>query len=162
LGFLFKSGEVKKYYISIIACLVLNAATAQKTTSKINNLYYLLDTGKTQVADRMWTVMADRIFKYYTIKCPCLKNDGEPTFVYDIERKGTGTHLSPNQLKKLKLISLSDLILKVKQIENNGYKRDCLISLIEPDGNKYIIHEMFFVNPAIKIISPPDVIERKQ
>ena len=109
----------------------------------------------------MWDINADKIYKYYTIQCPCLKNEGKPTFCYDIEGKDDGTAISKKKLKAIKLVNLSFLIFKSKQIENNDYRNDYHIFLIEPKGKIYVMHEVNFVNLAIHIVSPPDVIERK-
>jgi hypothetical protein len=59
------------------------------------------------------------------------------------------------------LNSLNYLIIKAKQIEANDYKNDYEIFLIEPDGKKYVMHKVYFENPTIHIVSPPDFIEAK-
>jgi len=150
-----------RYCLTIILSLWAFSCFAQRHY-KEDTIYYLIDTAKTPVKERMWDISADNIYKYYTIQCPCLKYDGKPTFFYDIEGKDSGTLIRKKKLKAIKLVNLSFLILKSKQIENNDYRNDYHIFLIEPKEKIYVMHEVSFVNPAIHIVSPPDVIERKK
>src|ERR1700749_3113708 len=93
-----------EYYFSIILCFSFYATHAQKViVNDTRALYYLVDTAKTSVGDRMWNInTGDSMFKYYTIKCPCLRNDGEPTFYY-FKSKDNGTYISQKELNALKL-----------------------------------------------------------
>jgi hypothetical protein len=131
----------------IISSIQSNAQTRQK----IDSVYYLLDTAKTSVADRMWDIHDDNgsiygNIKTYTIQCPCLKNGGKPSFFYSISDRGKGILIDEKQLKDIKLIALNELIAKSKQIENNNYQSDYMIFLIEPRQKKYAIHKLDFIN----------------
>jgi hypothetical protein len=68
--------------------------------------------------------------------------------------------ISKAQLKTIKLINLPALILKAKQILDTSMISR-LFFVIEPYGKKYIIHDVALINPAIQIVSSPDVIETK-
>ena len=101
--------------------------TFAQTGNKTDSIYYLLDTAKTPVTDRMWDIHVDKgsIFgndKSYVIQCPCLKDGGKPTFFYASGDRGEGMLVNKKQLKTLKAISLSALIAKAKQVEGYDYK----------------------------------------
>jgi hypothetical protein len=132
-------------------------AFAQES-KKIDSLFYLLDTGKTSVADRIWSINIEKnsIYKNYTIECPCLKNGGKPTFVYNIEGKDNGVFFNKKELKTIKLTNIRTLILKSKRIDTTD-RRDYAIFLVEPNRKGYIMHEVDFINPTIHIVSLPDV-----
>jgi hypothetical protein len=151
-----------KHCFSIILCFVFCTAYAQKNSvNNVDPLYYFIDTANTPINAHMWNIDSDNIYKHYTIQCPCLKNEGKPTFYYLIIGKDKGISISQKELRALRLTNLSALIVKAKQIENNEYKRDYSIFLIEPKGKKYVMHEVNFENPTIKIISPPDSFVKK-
>ncbi|WP_179414248.1 hypothetical protein HDF19_16060 [Mucilaginibacter sp. E4BP6] len=153
---------MKIYILSILLIAFFLRTQAQKKT-RIDSVYYLVDTLHTPVKDRMWDINVEEnsIYKNYTIHCPCLINGGSPTFFYNIKSKEIAVHITKKELKAIKLIDLSYLILKSKQIEKNAYTRDYQIFLIEPDKKGYIIHEVDFTNPNLRIVSPPDYTERK-
>jgi hypothetical protein len=151
-----------RYYFTIILCFSFYATYAQKAAiNNIDSIYYLIDTTKTPVNDRMWKITMNGTFRQYTIQCPCLINNGKPQFFYDIANKDTGVYISQKELKALKLIHLSALILKAKQIESNENKHDYALFLIEAKGKKYFMHEASFINPTIKIVFGPDVVAKK-
>jgi hypothetical protein len=150
---------MKKFFLAIIFFGVLNASAQED--KKVDSIFYLLDTLKTPVDNRMWHIDENSSFKNYTIQCPCLQNNGMPTFFYSVTDKGdTGKAINKKQLKNIKLISLPALIVKAKQLLDTQ-----IISrgffFIEPNGKKYVVHPVALINPAIKIVSPPDVVEGK-
>ncbi|WP_259071682.1 hypothetical protein HDF24_22575 [Mucilaginibacter sp. X4EP1] len=81
-----------------------------------------------------------------------------PTFFYSFPDKYK--IIDKAQFKAIKLISLPDLILKAKQLLDTSMISR-LFFVIEPQGKKYIIHDVCLINPTIHIVSPPDVIETK-
>ena len=133
---------------------------AQKT-QKPNSLYYLLDTANTPRNDRMWKVFTDGQYKYFALQCPCLENHGKPTFFYGVQSKENSVLINKKQLQGIKLANLDTLIAASKQIEHNNYARDFSIYLIEPKNWGYIMHDMSFMNPTIKIHALPDVVPSK-
>ena len=145
----------------LITTLLLSLNEFARSDPKIDSVYYFLDINKTSVNDRMWQIQqeAGSTYKNYSIQCACLRNEGKPTFYYSKEDKDSVIHISPQKFKSIKLISLSNLILKSKQIENNDYKHDYAIFLIEPQGKEYIMRAVNFMNPEIKITSGPDVVK---
>jgi len=149
---------MQKLFFIIIFLSSVNAFAQEN--KKIDSIFYLLDTVKTPLTDRMWSVEKSSIYKNYAIQCPCLKNGGKPTFFYDIEGKDSGVLLSKKELKTVKLTSLSTLILKSKLIDSSD-RPNYTIFLIEPNEKGYIRHEVNFINPTIHIVWAPDVIITK-
>ena len=98
---------MKKTLLIILTVGSLNAFAQEN--KKIDSLFYLLDTAKTPVNDRMWSIDMEKnsIYKNYTIECPCLKNGGKPTFFYNIEGKYKGIFLKKKELKTIKLTSIN-------------------------------------------------------
>jgi len=115
--------------------------------NKIDSIYYLVDTTKTPLKDRMWEIdMEYPSFKVYTIVCSCLRYDQKPTFLYDT-LKNKGTIISKSQLKALFLIKLSSLITKAQQYTSVGFKGRYAIFIVEPIGKKYIYHRVNLLTP---------------
>jgi len=114
----------------------------QAQGSKGDTLYYLLDTTKTPVKDRLWVSGKEGSFKYFKIMCECLKDNSRPTFVYKLNDKGT--QIDESDFRKKNFISLSKLIKLSKQTNINKHQ---IIYFVEPIEDIYIKHEvhLFFV-----------------
>ena len=143
------------FLISIFYSFNVFAQTAQK----VDTIYYLLDTAKTPVNDRMWEIRIDDQFKSYILNCLCLKFNGMPTFFYSVTDKAdSGKIINKSEFKALKLIGLPALIIKSKELldtEMISYS----FFIIEPEGKKYMIHNVALTNPMIHIVSGPDVVQ---
>jgi micrococcal nuclease len=146
---------MKPFLVSIFILFSCNAFAQEPKT---DSTYFLIDTTKTNVTDRMWIINGDNLYKNYTLQCPCLKFNGMPTFFYQTNDKFK--FIDKAQLKAIKLISLPALIIKAKQLLDTSMISR-LFFVIEPDGKKYVMHNVALINPAIQITSPPDVIEFK-
>jgi len=153
---------MKKYALCVFLSTLLLKVCAQQN-KKIDSIYYLVDTLNTPVSDRMWDIQIENVAmcKLFTIRCPCLKNGGSPTFLYSIEHIDNGVIIKKSDLSKIARISLSDLITEAKKIDDNHQRYDYKFFFIEPDGRKYIIHNVNFENPTIQIVSPPDFIDAR-
>jgi len=114
---------MKKIYFIV---LFLNAfiATAQK--QQIDSIYYLIDTAKTPINDRMWDIHEEYpSLKLYIIKYPCLLYGQKPTFVYDVTAN-KGITINKAGFDHIKFIDLPTLILKAKEFTNGGFERSVL------------------------------------
>ncbi len=132
---------------------------AQKKVA-VDSIYYLLDTSKTLLNERMWNIGHTDLYQQYTLLCPCLKFAGNPVFTHEIRDKGI--IITNSVLKSLKLISITDLIsVSKKFLDDGNLLGRYLFFMIEPKGNRYIVHEVTLTNPAIKIVSAPDVMQAK-
>jgi len=137
-----------KYYFLIILCFSLYVSRAQKSTINNNNsLYYFIDTVSTPVKDGMWQIGIEGPFKYYSVKCPCLEYNQQPTFLYNYIKSPEGKVISKDELRRLKFISLPNLITLVKNVDYKGFKNKYAIFFIEPLGKGFSCKRVFFSPP---------------
>jgi len=134
-----------KYFFTIILSFSLYTACAQKATNNIDSIYYFLDTANTPVKEQMWDVGIESKYKYFTIKCPCLKYNSEPTFVYDL--KNIGQRIDRNSFDKINTKSLATLITLAKQTSDLTAETLYVYFLIEKSGNNYDIHKVRLLTP---------------
>jgi len=156
---------MKKIFFIILFFCSSNAFAQLK--QKIDSIYYLLDTVKTPVNDRIWEIDDEGDFKYYTILCPCLAYGLQPTFFYRVDFGGQ--IINNTKLKTIKLISVSSLILKAKKFTDSGFKGKYAIFFIEPKEKEFISHKVSLrpaKKPEILIdyenIPAPDSIKQKK
>lgn len=120
-----------------------------QTGDKKNSIYYLIDTTRTPIKDRMWDIHTEYpSIKTYNIKCPCLQYDSEPMFIYNIAQ-AESIIITKTTLKTIKLISLPELILYAKTYANPDLREAYEFYFIEPNGKKYIIHKVRLIKPKI-------------
>jgi len=140
---------MKKLWISFLLLCCFN--TYAQKSSKVDSVYYLLDTSKTSVNDRMWQIGIEGKDKYYTILCPCLQYQGKPTFIYRDTVKGE--ILTKKKLSSRKFAVLPELILKAKEFLSENYKGKIAFFLIEPAENNFISHRVFLLKPQKPFIT---------
>src|SRR5665213_3030183 len=98
--------------IAILSLLICSLNSFGQKNQKIDSVYYLIDTADVPANARMWrTELEYPTFKTFTLLCPCLQYGREPSFIYD-EKHPHSQIVTKNELKKLKLINISTLILK--------------------------------------------------
>jgi hypothetical protein len=121
-------------------------ATAQKKYVT-DSIYYLVDTVHVPVKDRMINVylIGTRI-KCFEINCPCLSNGQKPILEYRTSAKAK--NVSTEDLKKMKLVSLPDLIKKVKQHFEDKFDGIQVYYIIEPKDGHYMMHEAGITMPS--------------
>lgn len=126
---------------------------------KVDSIYYLLDTTKTPVRERIWHTYYEKgvTDKYYEIECPCLHNNGKPTFMYAGEINPR--FISKDYLKIIKLVGLPDLIIRAKQFLDSN-KNNNAFFFVEPLKKGYIIHRLILLNPLAPPVWLPDVIKK--
>jgi len=132
----------------LLLIIGLSQAYAQ-TKAKKDTIYYLLDTLNTPPLERMIKTEASKDIKFYTIMCPCLKDNVEPAFQSAIASK---SYVNNQVFKTYRLISLANLILFVKKNDNKQFNNKYIIYFIEPDKNGYIKRKMFFLGGGIEHI----------
>ena len=155
---------MKNYFFVIIIFFYFNNLSAQ-VKAKVDTVYYLLDTAKTPVNDRMWEVGIEELpFKHYVINCPCLTYDQKPSFIHRVN--DLGEIITGKSLARLQLSNITTLIDKSKKFIENNFKGYAFY-IIEPDKKKYIMHKMGLVRPikstpSIDIITVlPDTLKKK-
>jgi len=137
---------MKSLLIILMLFCAAYSASAQKAISNIDTVYYLLDTTKTPLKDRMWDIGIEERYKYYTIQCPCLKFNNSPTFVYNL--KEGGTKMSGDQIARLSFVSLSSLIERAKAATDLTATTLYIFYIIEKNAeNEYISHKMSLLPP---------------
>ncbi len=129
-----------------------------QTTKKIDSVYYLVDTAKTPVTDRMWDIYSEGPVTFYALQFPCtcpgLMN--KPTFAYSKNWK-TNRIISPNEFKSVKLTNLPILLQKIKDFAEvdaktkNDLKTQFYIYLIEPSGYGYAVHKAILDGSGKKV-----------
>ncbi|MFI5139843.1 MAG: hypothetical protein ACHQIM_18620 [Sphingobacteriales bacterium] len=136
---------MKKIFFIVLLFCSLNAFA--QTKQKIDSIYYLLDTVKIPVNDRIWEIGVEGNFKYYTILCPCLAYGLQPTFFYRMDFGGQ--IINNTNLRTVKFISISSLILKAKKFTDSSFKGKYAIFFIEGKEKEFISHKVS-LRPAKK------------
>lgn len=115
---------------------------------KADTVYYLLDTAKTPINDRMWEIHQEYpSLKLYTIKCSCLQFNNQPIFV---ENLGNSEEIiNEEKFKTIALLTLPSLIEKAKQLTSNyDLNKRYPLFLVERQSKKYIIHRVRLIRPS--------------
>jgi len=99
----------------ILLCLSFCKTYAQNSGKK-DTIYYLLDTLSTPPLERMIKTEASKDIKFYTIKCPCLKDNVEPAFESAIASK---SYVNNQVFKTYRFISLAPVLAHACRVCNN-------------------------------------------
>jgi hypothetical protein len=136
-----------KYYFSIILCISFYTARAQKARiNNIDSIYYFVDTAKIPIKERMMDIGIESTYQYFTIMCPCLKYNTNPTFIYKI--KDSGQTIDKAAFDKLNTVTLIKLINLAKQTADLTATTLYIYFFIEKNNDdKYIIHKTKLVTP---------------
>lgn len=132
---------MKTLFNIMLLSLSLSYANAQVVNKK-DTVYYLADTIKTPVKDRILTAETVKDFKFYTIKCYCLTTNYHIVFRGNISKQ---LLLNKITFKKIKLISLPQLIELATKNDNTYFDQKFVIYFIEPAGRKYVQQKVFFL-----------------
>jgi hypothetical protein len=130
-----------KLFLLICLCfsLLTNSVFAQSKIKK-DTIYYLLDTLKIPVNDRIVTSQKMGNATFTEIKCPCVNRNDHPWFYSPDSKKKI---FSKDKFRSIKLINLVSLIEIVKNSGDNFNKKYSFF-IIEPMNNEYIVRETFF------------------
>lgn len=83
-------------------------AFSQVNNTKRDTLYYLIDTAKVPVNDRIVKITDAPLFKFYYFSCPCLDQGQMPYLIH--RTKDIGEILSHSKLSKFKLTGTAPLL----------------------------------------------------
>jgi hypothetical protein len=114
-------------------------------TPKKDTIYYLIDTTKTPVKDRMWEIGEEGPLKYYSFRCACLKYNLSPTFIYNL--KNEGKFISMHDLKSINLITLAKLIDFSRENLGDSFNNKHIAYFIEPNGKEFVMHKVRLIQP---------------
>jgi hypothetical protein len=140
----------KLFIFAVVVCSSLDCF-AQKNKSGTDTIYYLVDTAKIPVNDRMVKTEWENggYAKDFIIDVPCLMDHVNPSFICSGSAKA-GKVISRSSLHKLKLVNLSTLI-SLLCIHGAVYTEKYVTYFVEPYGHKYIIHKVGFSLPRMVI-----------
>ncbi len=130
-------------YLYIFGILVLLLFNIQKVNAQIkrDTIYYLLDTAKVPIKDRMFRIEREGPAMCYILECRCFPYSRGITFLFDIANKKE-KKISFQEFKKLKTVSVTqliDLAIKCLPPENrNLYK----FIFAEPEENYIKLTDM--------------------
>jgi hypothetical protein len=133
---------MKKLSVIILTFCAFSACA--QTKSKIDSIYYLIDTAKVPLNARMWKIETDNAYKYFILQCPCLPSSGKPELTYNM--KIEGEVINETEVKTLKTVDIYTLILEAKKFFDNKLKDNYAIFLVEPKDKKFVIHKVVLKN----------------
>lgn len=131
--------NVIKLILPVIFMSITVKAVAQQK-AKYDTLYYFLDLSNTPFNDRMITVDSEARIKFYTINCPCLKENAKPRFRCDTTRR---VNIDVDKYKKIKLITLPYLIDLAKTYDFKELMKKYVIYFVRNINGSYTKNEVF-------------------
>lgn len=120
-------------------------AWAQKEVKK-DTIYYLIDTAKVPIKDRMFLTGQEGNFYGYRLTCKCYPYQTDAFFTYLRSRKGT--EVTKDDLRLLNTINLRELIRIVVQHGLDQVNKT-IFFFIELNGQKFIQHQVFLSEPKM-------------
>lgn len=135
----------------------------QKVTKR-DTVYFLVDIAKIPPNDNIISTLIEGPAKWFVFNCECLKYNGTPSFYSIISKR---IIIDKKEFKKLKLISITQLMKIVKANDNYNIDDKCATWFIEPKGRKYILQRAFYEptrEPTYdtEVISVPDRSQNKK
>jgi hypothetical protein len=133
------------FLLAVFATINLKAQSKNSiNSSKIDTIYYLVDTIKTPEKERMWNVCVESNTKCFEIECPCLQYDSKPTFTYRLS--SPEQDINENQLEKITTVGITTLINIAKGDigKLHTYPR---IIFIEKQDKMYVMHRVYLQEP---------------
>jgi len=132
--------------ITLFILIVLISFKLNAQSAKSDSAFYLLDTSKTIPTDKLWHTYKEGLVKFYQLEIYAVNTElmNKPTFAYSSHYQKP-VPLSNDQFKSIKLSSLSELILKLKQfaeadmVLKDDNKKPFYLYLIEHKANGYIM-----------------------
>lgn len=112
----------------------------------LDTIYYLADTAKVPVKDRIVEIGVEGPFRYFAIKCSCLAYNQNAVFIS--KRDDLGENISVVALKKIKLISLYHLIKLASDNGGNIFNYKHVAYILEPFERNYIKRKVILPKPT--------------
>lgn len=137
-----------------ILLLSINSLKAQSNNiaTKKDTLFYLVDTAKTPVRDRLMRIEIEGPWNCFAIECTCLKYNQRPVFVYKLENPGSEP-VNINLFRKINFISLTKLIELAKEGGGDIFNEKHIAYFIEKKGHKFIKTKVTLVKPMRREIT---------
>lgn len=125
--------------------LVLGGLRAKaQSAAKADSAFYLLDTARTPISDRLWHTYSEGLVKFYelTVYSPFSPLLDKPTFGYSSRYQKPET-INEAKFKTIKKTSLSELLFQLKQFAEEDketkaeLKKPFYLYVIERKSNGY-------------------------
>lgn len=142
----------------LLIALIFGALSAKaQGVAKADSAFYLLDTTKTPVSDRMWHTYFEGLVKFYelTIYSSCTPLLDRPTFAYSTKWQKSEV-IDDAGFKSIKKSSLSELLLHLKRFAEQDketkaeLKKVFYLYVIEPHSKGYAIVKTQLVGSGAK------------
>jgi len=138
-------------FIILLFCS-LNGYCQKKQKYPLDTVYYLADTSKTPVKDRMISISAEvysrqgklDTIQAFRINCNCLPFGYSPTFTRHLNQKRR--LITSKDLEKIKLISLPDLLSLVLKNYDHDFNLKHAVIIIEATKNEYFSGGVFLTH----------------
>ena len=130
-------------YLSIFGIVILLLFNLQKANSqvKIDTIYYLLDTAKVPVKDRMFRIEREGPAMGYILECKCYPYARGIPFYFPIADKKE-KRISLQEFKKLKTVSITQLIDLALKCLPPGHTGLYKFIFAEPSGDNFLLTDM--------------------
>ncbi|WDF56705.1 hypothetical protein [Mucilaginibacter sp. KACC 22063] len=133
--------------IFFVAVMLFADSLHAQSAIKKDTVYYLLDTTKTSVKDRMFLVGQEGAYYGYRLTCECGTYNQDVVFTRLVARKGE--ILTRAQVEKLNFISLRQLIHLVVKYGIDK-KKNTVYYFIEPYEEDFVKYKVF-----LSMLQPP-------
>jgi hypothetical protein len=138
-------------FVVLLLCSI-DVLGQKKQNFRPDTVYYLADTSKTPVKDRMLNINTEvysRQGKLDTIQafriiCNCLPFGYYPTFTRHLSQKRR--LMTRKELEKIKLVSLPDLLSLVLKNYDHDFSSKHSVIIIEATKNEYFSGEVFLTH----------------
>lgn len=111
----------------------------------LDTIYYLADTAKVPIKDRIIEIGVEGPFKYYVIKCVCLAYNQNAVFISKTADRVETINIAT--FKKINLISLYKLIQLANDNGGNIFNHKHIAYVLEPVGKSYVKRKVILSKP---------------
>lgn len=135
---------MKKLFLVALVFGVLGVKA--QSNVKADSVFYLMDTTKTLVSDRLWHTYSEGLVKFYelTVYSSCSPLSNKPTFAYSSKQQ-KARPINDAEFNAIKKASLSELLLHLQKFTEEDketkaeLKKIFYLYLIEPQSKGYTI-----------------------
>lgn len=130
-------------YSFILGTMFLLLFNLQKVNAqvKIDTIYYLLDTAKVPIKDRMFRIEREGPAMCYILECKCFPYATGITFFFPIADKKEKI-ISLQEFRQIKTVSVMQLIDLALKCLPPGNRNKYEFIFAEPDGNHFRLTDM--------------------
>jgi hypothetical protein len=135
-------------YLFILAITFLLLFNLQKVNAQVkrDTIYYLLDTAKVPVKDRMFNFTAEGPAMGYTLACQCFPYGYSIFFYYQIADKKE-KRISIQEFRNIKTVSITELIDLALKCLPPGNRNQYQFIFAEPEGGHIRLTDMMLWIP---------------